>query len=342
MDSTLAIVLGGIVLGAVLLVVGVAIGRHLPFGRRGPEGLPQASELRRLIGRLYQVVTRVADDVDEHQTRIEQVSQEFSSMHAGDDRPLAGVFLQTVAQAMKTNERLQHRLAEAEERLRDQAEQIESHINEARTDPLTGLPSRRALDDELARRIAEWRRKRTAFCLMMIDIDHFKALNDRYGHPAGDEVLRELARVLRIAFREMDLVARFGGEEFAAILPSTKLEDGKWAAERIRRSVAGAEFRFEQAMLEVTVSLGLAAPEGDDDPASLVRRADEALYASKRAGRNCGHFRIGPTCQRIDFSSRPNRTASNGDGAPDAAGDAELQAVCDDLRGRLAEVIDDA
>jgi diguanylate cyclase len=269
------------------------------------------------------------------------VTKEFSSMKSADEPPLTEVFLTAVAQAMKVNERLQNRLSAAEERLQNQAQQIESHISEARTDALTGLPNRRAFDDELNRRVAEWQRKQTQFSLIMVDVDHFKALNDRCGHPAGDEILRQLAKVLRLTFREMDMVARFGGEEFAAILPSTSLNDGTRAAERVRKAVANFEFQLGQSIFQMTISVGLAAADADDDSASLVRKADEALYASKRAGRNCGYFHTGQTCRRIPATSPFQRGRWKDNVAAYAQDDAELQATCDDLRSSLGQLLDE-
>jgi len=328
MSSTLAIAMGGIGLATVCLTVGVAVGRHL--GRRSVERFSQARELRRLTARLYRLVSRVAGDVGEHHTQIEQVTRELGSMQLAREAPLAGAFLETVAQTMRINQRLQERLARAEERLQRQARQIESHVSEARTDALTGLPNRRAFDDELVRRLAEWTRKRTEFSLIMVDVDHFKPLNDRYGHAAGDEVLRELSRVLRQGFREMDLVARFGGEEFAVILPDTGLDDARWPAERVRVAVAGTEFAAGGRKLRLTASLGLATVVAGDEPASLVQRADEALYAAKHQGRNCAYYHTGQVCKPVDLP--------RADQPPFDAWDV----VCSDLRTRLTQVVDDA
>ena len=114
---------------------------------------------------------------------------------------------------------LQNRLAQAEKQIAAQAADLRSYETEARTDSLTGLANRRAFDDEMQRRFAEWQRRRTPFSLMILDIDHFKQFNDSHGHPAGDEVLRNVGKVLVKTARQMDLPCRYGGEEFAVILP---------------------------------------------------------------------------------------------------------------------------
>ncbi|HOM16820.1 MAG TPA: GGDEF domain-containing protein, partial [Thermoguttaceae bacterium] len=188
----------------------------------------EARQLAQLAQALTGLVHSVAQDVDQHQTRIKQANEGLRSLTAEDSLPpehqpsaWAAVVLRTVAEIVQVNERLQHRLQQAEDKLQEQSQQIQNHMAEARTDPLTGLPNRRAFDDELVRRLAEWKRKGALFCLLLVDIDHFKELNDQYGHPAGDQVLRQLAEVLLTVLREMDLAARIGGEEFAVLLPST-------------------------------------------------------------------------------------------------------------------------
>jgi len=164
---------------------------------------------------------------------------------------------------------------------------------EARTDALTLLPNRRAFDEELARRIAEADRCGGHFCAIMIDIDRFKPFNDQYGHPAGDEALRILGRALGRTMRQMDLVARYGGDEFAAIMPATSLDDAESGATRIREAIEKSVVHFEGQVLQITVSIGLAQRLPGEDGLSLIKRADKALYAAKQAGRNCVHWHDG-------------------------------------------------
>lgn len=307
----------GLLLGILQLAVGVIIGRAISLNGRPASLQADHQRLRTFTLRLRHLVNSVADDVDSHQADIERVHggldqcardaterQSESGESSDGSGALTQSVLSTVAEIMQINERLQSRLSAAEDKLQQQAVQIESHLSEARTDALTGLPNRRAFDDELVRRVAEWNRKRATFCLMMIDADHFKDLNDRYGHPAGDQVLRTIAEVLRNTFREMDLLARVGGEEFAAILPSTNSRDARRAVQRILAAVADQQFEFEQQCLRVTVSVGLTAVQEGDDGFLVFKRADEALYASKTNGRNCGHFNNGRKCVLIDPDHR--------------------------------------
>ena len=135
-----------------------------------------------------------------------------------EGRPFMDGVERAVAQIMQANQALQTRLTSAEESLRQQAQVIEAYMAEARTDALTNLPNRRALDDELKTRFAEWLRERRPLAVMVIDIDHFKKINDQYGHLMGDEVLAGIAQSLAKSLREKDFLARYGGEEFFAIL----------------------------------------------------------------------------------------------------------------------------
>lgn len=158
------------------------------------------------------------------------------------------------------------------------------------TDPLTGVGNRRLLDCEIERRIAQLRRHGTIVSLLMIDVDHFKRLNDSFGHLAGDAILRNLAKILVETLRDMDLITRYGGEEFIAVLPGTDLYHACLAAERIRFAVEQSSMLYDGRDLRVTISVGVAETIVTDTPDSLVCRADAAMYQAKNAGRNCCGF----------------------------------------------------
>ena len=159
-----------------------------------------------------------------------------------------------------------------------------------RTDTLTGLPNRRALEEffRKARRSRRWSRtSRSARSL--IDIDHFKRFNDEFGHGVGDQVLRLMAKVLREGVRDIDLPARYGGEELIVILPNAGLATAAAIAERIRRSVAECHISRRstgEALPGITISLGVAQFQGGELMADLIERCDRALYLAKKTGRN--------------------------------------------------------
>ena len=163
---------------------------------------------------------------------------------------------------------------------------IEHEAANALTDVLTKVPNRRAFDVELGRQHAQFQRYGHVFSLLMLDIDHFKKINDQHGHAAGDYVLEEVAKTILKAIREYDLAARFGGEEFAVILPNTKLTDAVIVAERLRADVQDLRLSAANKPIPVTASIGVAVVTMDDSSSSLLERADQGLYAAKRGGRN--------------------------------------------------------
>jgi len=166
---------------------------------------------------------------------------------------------------------------------------LDHSLELAVTDQLTGLHNRRYMNGQLDALVKRARLGGDPVSTLLIDIDHFKKINDGYGHDVGDEVLREFAVRLATNVRAIDLPCRFGGEEFVVVMPDTKLEDASRIAERIRLHVAGSPFRVMggRELLTVTISIGVAATIGaEDKPETLLKRADEAVYEAKAAGRN--------------------------------------------------------
>lgn len=166
---------------------------------------------------------------------------------------------------------------------------LDHSLELAVTDQLTGLHNRRYMVGQLDALVTRAVKGGPAVAAMMLDIDHFKKINDSYGHDVGDEVLREFAVRLASNVRAIDLPCRYGGEEFVVIMPDTAIEDAERIADRIRRHVGGSPFRVDggQDLLTVTISIGVAATIGETDtPEALLKRADEALYEAKAAGRN--------------------------------------------------------
>ncbi|MFK7767296.1 MAG: response regulator [Mariniblastus sp.] len=166
-------------------------------------------------------------------------------------------------------------------------------------DELTQAANRRAFDYELQRRLIEWKRQRTPLSLLMIDIDFFKKVNDRLGHQIGDLVLQDVSAQLQLCVREMDLVARIGGEEFAIIMPNTLSGDARVTADRIRKSISEKTMQYGGHRMQITVSVGVATSMNSDDSKMLVHRADQALYESKHKGRNRTYFHDGAKLEAV-------------------------------------------
>jgi diguanylate cyclase (GGDEF)-like protein len=152
------------------------------------------------------------------------------------------------------------------------------------TDALTGLGNRHWMQDMFEREVTRAQHSDQSLCLMMVDVDNFKHFNDRYGHIAGDRVLVAVAGALREYLRPTDLIARFGGDEFAILLPGIDLEQARATAERVREQIAALS--PPSLSTAVTVSIGVTERAQDDDVSSLVERADGAMYGAKMAGRN--------------------------------------------------------
>ena len=226
----------------------------------------------------------------------------MAALLQGDGRPgsgdialALGLLSLGLAAQLAINERLARRrergLTEAHaalEALEAQSAALEELV---RSDAVTGVANRRGLMDDLITEVYRALRYRRPLSVLMIDIDHFKRVNDTHGHEVGDIALQEVAATLRGSVRASDLVARYGGEEFVVVLPETDLVAAGLAAEKLRSAIAAHPFTNGGQPIEVTVSVGVAAlTEGRLSPAETARRlivkADAAMYEAKHAGRN--------------------------------------------------------
>ena len=171
------------------------------------------------------------------------------------------------------------------ERLRDS---VQTSIELAITDALTGLHNRRYMETHMSGLVEQALSRGHPLAVLVLDIDHFKSINDAHGHDAGDEVLREFALRVRKSIRGIDLACRYGGEEFVVFMPETDLAAATAVAERLRRRIASEPFPIRERAqgIDVTISIGIAALGADDDAASVIKRADQALYRAKHNGRN--------------------------------------------------------
>jgi diguanylate cyclase (GGDEF)-like protein/PAS domain S-box-containing protein len=155
-------------------------------------------------------------------------------------------------------------------------------------DPLTGLYNRRALDKAVEQELSRFHRSGIPFSFIMLDLDHFKAINDKYGHSGGDKVLRDISDLIRHEKREYDYAARIGGEEMCILLPDTPLKQAKQFAERLRKLISALHITQGEEDILITASMGVTeAVTEDKNFTQIFKRADEALYEGKAAGRNC-------------------------------------------------------
>jgi diguanylate cyclase (GGDEF)-like protein len=170
------------------------------------------------------------------------------------------------------------------------AKKAETFQQMSLTDPLTGLPNRRYLQDRLFEEVERSKRYNTPLSFMIIDVDRFKTYNDVYGHTNADRVLVKTAQLLRGSIRAIDMSARFAGDEFCIVLPETELGDAARIAERLRKCISETEYRTEKGELmgQVTISTGISSFSASrHSPLAIVETADRALYQAKTLGRNC-------------------------------------------------------
>ncbi len=239
-SHTLLFVLGGCLLGAIQLVAGIGLGFWMRradsvAARHTEHDMIQASTIAK---RLQTLADEMSSSVGEHRKKLDQASQLLTSGNDSGDESIAELVVDVIGDIVRANQNLQTKLDTAENRLQEQAVEIEAHISRSLTDPLTGLPNRREFNERLEERMAAWNRRHDVFSLVMLDVDHFKKLNDRHGHLAGDQVLAAIGRALRGAIRREDAVARYGGEEFAILLPATPLDQAVMVAQKVREAVA--------------------------------------------------------------------------------------------------------
>ena len=183
-------------------------------------------------------------------------------------------------------EQLKQQVKTMEDETEALKEQIEKERQQTLRDVLTEIPNRLSYDERLNLELANYRRNKNPFVLVVWDIDFFKKVNDNYGHAAGDQVLKLVASILNKNMRETDFIARYGGEEFVSILPATDIKAAQLVTDKLRETIAESNFHFREEAVKVTVSAGFAEVKYNEDGENLFIRADKALYQAKESGRN--------------------------------------------------------
>jgi len=266
---------------------------------------------RKVLGNLEKLANELAADVDGHQSRMEEVGDSFEN----DTTQNVENVTSAVDQIIKAASNMQEKINSAEKRLDEQTAQVEQHAKLAGRDELTRLPNRRTFDNELRRLHEDYLKHKKPFSLIMIDIDYFKKVNDRYGHQVGDAVLAQFGKLLAHQVRDKDIAARYGGEEFAILLPFATEQDAKSTAERIRKACSEKSLRVNEKEHRITISIGVSVVLPATTVETTIQRADQALYAAKNAGRNCTFWHDGKTCVAygtVKEESRSKRSADSG------------------------------
>jgi len=239
------------------------------------------SMVRDQIADIRSVVTGSGDlgelgvSVRDHLTMIVQAMEKYQKEEEEREERLAAKL-----------EMLQARLSEMEQEVSESRVAIEEQRRRATHDNLTGLPNRDAYQARLAEELLRRNRYGGSLALVIGDVDHFKRINDNYGHLAGDKVLQLIARSLRKNLRDVDFIARYGGEEFVILMPETSSADAMVVAEKLRAKIEGSPFNFKKERVPITMSFGVSEFHALESPDAVFDRADKALYQAKNEGRN--------------------------------------------------------
>lgn len=340
MEAFHYIVAGGIALGVIQISVGVGIG--LWMGRRRNNAANSDLDNERaaqLAADLRGLTDSVASSVRRHSAAIESIDRRLRDETEGVDPtetggPLTNLVVGIVGQMLGANQAMQQELTRAEDDLKRQAAELDMHRREAMTDALTELPNRRAFDDHLRAKLQAWRTHRTPFCVLMLDIDYFKKFNDTYGHATGDAALKGFGQALASSLRKNDIVCRFGGEEFALLLPHTTLDESVGPIEKVRQAISELRIAVADKSLPITASGGVASIGVGETAEALVERADQALYGAKQAGRDRVFQHDGTSLSPLDATLAA-------DSKPDSQAE-DIRDACAALRGGMQQWLEDA
>lgn len=324
MTNPVHYLLVGLLFGSLFLTLGIFLGYWLAKSKADSQKFDSekdrnlmASELQRVsdvVSSVAKWTSEFTADFSKYQTEMSELNEQAAHESFVLTRENVQKLLQ---QIVENNQTLRVRLDSAEKKLETQSQLLEGFLSEARTDSLTGLPNRRSFDQKIESYFNMWNQSERIFSLALIDIDHFKSVNDIHGHPVGDIVLREVSKKLSQITNERVHVSRYGGEEFAILLDE-QLIDAASFAESLRQSFTTLLIPIEDQILKITLSIGVAQIMPNDRIGSLVRKSDEALYSAKLAGRNRVFVHDGNMCrvfgaseiasQAIEGRSQENET----------------------------------
>lgn len=265
-------------------------GRFLSPTRLGDRLDEVGSKVSREVEELVDTLKLSADATSDYGIALEQAGEKIKAVTDPEKLKVYVTHLvKSTQNAVASNRKLESQLLESKKHIENLQSSLEAIRYESLTDELTTLNNRKHFENSLERVIDQTKESGRGFALLMTDIDHFKKFNDTYGHQTGDQVLRLVALAVKQNVKTQDIPCRYGGEEFAIILPHTSLDDALDLGERIRTAVMSKELvkrSTGENLGRVTISVGVATFQMMDNGHSIVSRADEALYAAKNAGRN--------------------------------------------------------
>ena len=241
-----------------------------------------------LVG-LMESTDQLNNDVDVHNNELVSAQKDILDIDTGNDfNHLQSRLVKNISRVVESNRRMENDLVVSRFQLEAQAQELDRTRLEARTDSLCAVGNRKAFDESTKFMISRLQSNDSPFGLLLVDIDHFKRVNDTFGHNAGDEVLINIGRALKECVRPEDIVFRIGGDEFAILLEGVTSENAKPVGTRIRSTIERYDFSVGNRgnSTVVTMSMGLAVACSEDNCDSIYKRADSALYASKDQGRN--------------------------------------------------------
>lgn len=284
---------------ALIALIGYFLGKrnYRPVSSEQAYARRELKRAKAIVKQLEEISREVRRNLASHQSSIAHFKERIVLMSSKENETGESwqALCEEAERMLSPTMRLSAQIANAYDEVRQQANLLMT-FTESRTDPLTGLSNRRALDDSLESLFAMKDRYELTFSLCIFDVDHFKRINDEYGHLEGDRVLQEVANLIDTCVRETDVVTRYGGEEFVILMPSTDLAGALIFAERVREAV--------EQKLKVTVSGGVAQASETDESQTLLARADAALYRAKSQGRNCIYCHTGDSVQAHPTSDK--------------------------------------
>jgi diguanylate cyclase len=273
----------------VCVALGAILGREIALRKMSRRLRTERQFLTKTLRAAMDSTEQLHTDMDVHNSDLHSVQAVVSETASpGELEPIQEILIEKIAEVVAANKKLEDDLVVTRYQLEEQAQMLDSTRKEARLDQLSGLGNRKSFDEAIKFAVSSYKSKDVPFALILADVDHFKRINDTYGHQAGDKVVARIGETLKQLVRQQDHIARYGGDEFAIVLMKVKPEDAQAAAARIRSTIEQTNFSVgaNAGHISATFSMGMSLPAKGDTVEKIIARADRALYESKKRGRN--------------------------------------------------------